>query len=114
MKKSVDKKVGGSKAVYLLVGSALMLMSGMASAQAAGGAKLGDGICKLVGILTGKWLFGFTILATLGAGAALLFGGEITDGLKKIATIISIVGIILATSSILTFVFSAVAGFQAC
>ncbi len=87
-----------------LVGISLFLAS--SGAMAAGdGSELGDGICKLVNILTGKWLFGFTILATLGAGAALLFGGEITDGLKKIATIISIVGIILATSSILSMAF---------
>jgi type IV secretory pathway VirB2 component (pilin) len=82
----------------------LMLVSSGAFAQAAN--EMGDGICRLVALLTGKWLFGFTILATLGAGAALLFGGEITDGLKKIATIISIVGIILATSSILSMAFS--------
>lgn len=91
--------------VVIVVGAGLFFMS--QGAFAANGAELGDGICKLVALLTGKWLFGFTILATLGAGAALLFGGEITDGLKKIATIISIVGIILATSSILTMAFSA-------
>lgn len=95
-----------------LVGFGLLLASG--GAMAANGDELGTGICKLVEVLTGKWLFGFTILATLGAGAALLFGGEITDGLKKIATIISIVGIILATSSILTMAFGSIAGFQSC
>ena len=79
----------------------LLLVSGGAFAADA----MGDGICSVVALLTGKWLFGFTILATLGAGAALLFGGEITDGLKKIATIISIVGIIIATSSILSMAF---------
>ena len=92
----------------LVIGAALFLVSNGAIAQD----ELGDGVCKLVTMLTGKWLFGFTILATLGAGAALLFGGEITDGLKKIATIISIVGIILATSSILTKVFSSATGFS--
>jgi type IV secretory pathway VirB2 component (pilin) len=97
----VSKKQASSKPV--IVGVVLMMISGVASAQA--GDALGDGICELVKLLTGKWLFGFTILATLGAGAALLFGGEITDGLKKIATIISIVGIILATASILSLVF---------
>lgn len=88
----------------------LMVASGGAFAQLADGAELGDGVCKLVNVLTGKWLFGFTILATLGAGAALLFGGEITDGLKKVATIISIVGIILATSSLLTMAFTKFGG----
>ena len=68
--------------------------------------EMGDGICKLVGQLTGKWLFGFTILATLGAGAALLFGAEMTDGLKKLATIISVVGLVLGMSQILTLAFS--------
>ena len=91
------------KYVGILVGMALLMASqGALAAEDA----LGGGICKLVNLLTGKWLFGFTILATIGAGAALLFGGEITDGLKKIATIISIVGIILATSSILSMAFS--------
>jgi type IV secretory pathway VirB2 component (pilin) len=94
--------------VFLFVGLMMMAVASPVLAQATSGAtdSLGDGICKLVTLLTGKWLFGFTILATLGAGAALLFGGEITDGLKKIATIISIVGIIMATSSILTMAFS--------
>jgi type IV secretory pathway VirB2 component (pilin) len=86
----------------------LMLLALSDSALAAD--EMGDGICKVVTLLTGKWLFGFTILATLGAGAALLFGGEMTDGLKKIATIISIVGIILATSSLLSMAFSKFGG----
>lgn len=95
--------------VSLAVGAALLLVSTGAAAD-----ELGDGICRLVTLLTGKWLFGFTILATLGAGAALLFGGEITDGLKKLATIITVVGMILAMASILTMAFSSVAGFSAC
>lgn len=90
----------------LIVAASLALVS--TGAMAAD--EMGDGVCKLVNILTGKWLFGFTILATLGAGAALLFGAEMTDGLKKLATIISIVGIILAMSSILSLVFSKFGG----
>lgn len=90
----------------LIVATSLALVS--TGAMAAD--EMGDGVCKLVNLLTGKWLFGFTILATLGAGAALLFGAEMTDGLKKLATIISIVGIILAMSSILSLVFSKFGG----
>ena len=115
MQKTSGKNLGEghTKALIGLAGVALMFASGAAQAQN-GGAELGDGICKLVNILTGKWLFGFTILATLGSGAALLFGGEITDGLKKIATIISIVGIILATSSILSKIFTWTGGAVSC
>lgn len=92
--------------IALVVGLGLMLMSNGAFAAD----EMGDGICKVVNLLTGKWLFGFTILATLGAGAGLLFGGEMTDGLKKIATIISVVGLILATSSIMSMAFTAFSG----
>lgn len=89
---------------------ALAIGLGLASSGAMAADEMGDGICKLVNLLTGKWLFGFTILATLGAGAALLFGAEMTDGVKKLATIISVVGLILAMSSILSMVFSKFSG----
>lgn len=87
----------------LFVGIVLLMFSTGAFAQSSD--PMGDGICKLVNILTGKWLFGFTILATLGAGSALLFGAEISDGLKKLATIITIVGMILSMSSLLAMAF---------
>lgn len=88
----------------LIVGLSLLLVSTGALAQTAD--PMGEGICKLVALLTGKWLFGFTILATLGAGSALLFGAEISDGLKKLATIITVVGMILAMSSLLSMAFT--------
>ncbi len=103
--KYLDKKNALMLArVALMVGLPLFAVDAMAADE------LGDGICKLVNLLTGKWLFGFTILAVLGGGAALMFGGEITDGIKKIATIVTIVGIILATASILTLVFTRFGG----
>ena len=79
-KSIVAPKLNGDYRLALTVGVALLLVSSGAFAAAD---EMGDGICKIVNMLTGKWLFGFTILATLGAGAALLFGGEITDGLKS-------------------------------
>lgn len=88
----------------IALGICLVMTSFPAFAQATD--ELGGSICKLVGILTGKWLFGFAILATLGAGAALLFGAEMTDGIKKLATIITIIGMILSMGSILSFAFN--------
>lgn len=75
---------------------------------------MGDGICALAKMLTGKWLFGFSLLAALGGGAALLFGGEMSDGLKRLATLITIVAMILATSSLLTALFAAASITGAC
>lgn len=109
MVKDAKQKQQGSKATEakewaVAVGICLLMVSVPAFAQSSD--ELGGGICKLVGILTGKWLFGFAILATLGAGAALLFGAEMSDGIKKLATIISIVGLILSMASILSFAFT--------
>ena len=105
-KKSVGKEI---KECTIAIGICLLFVSAPALAQAAGD-ELGSGICKIANMLTGKWLFGFSILATLGAGAALLFGAEMTDGIKKLATIVSIVGLILGMGSLLSLAFSKFSG----
>jgi type IV secretory pathway VirB2 component (pilin) len=96
-----------AKEWVMALGVCLLMASASAIAQSSvADDELGGGICRLVNFLTGKWLFGLSILATLGAGAALMFGAELTDGIKKIATIITIVGIILSMSSILAYAFN--------
>lgn len=106
VKTELNAKSISAMKLAVMAGISLLLMSSNAFAAD----ELGDGICKVVNILTGKWLFGFTILATLGAGAGLLFGGEMTDGIKKLATIITIVGLILGMVTILTTVFTKFGG----
>ena len=90
----------------LIVGTLALLSSEMALAAD----ELGGGICKLVELLTGKWLFGIAVLAMLAGGAALIFGAELTDGVKKVVTIISIVGMIVAFGGILQMVFPSLTG----
>lgn len=102
MKQSPQNFKSHAKSAAFCLGVALLMVSTGAFAAD----EMGDGICKLVNLLSGKWLFGFTMLATVGAGAALLFGAEITDGIKKIATVITVVGMILATSSLLSLAFT--------
>ncbi|WP_304350903.1 TrbC/VirB2 family protein [Comamonas testosteroni] len=89
----------------LVVGTLALLTSEMAMAD-----ELGDGICKLVELLTGKWLFGIAVLAMLAGGAALIFGAELTDGVKKMVTIITIVGMIVSFGNVLVMVFPSVSG----
>lgn len=69
--------------------------------------ELGDGICKVVNLLTGKFLFGIAVLAMVAGGAGLLFGAELTDGVKKAVTIVAIVGMIVSFGSILSMAFKA-------
>lgn len=72
--------------------------------------ELGGGVCKLVNMLTGKWLFGIAVLSLLGGGAALLFGGEMTDALKLLAKVFTIIGMILGATGLLTFAFAKFSG----
>lgn len=89
----------------LVVGTLALLTSEMAMAD-----ELGGGMCRFVDLLTGKWLFGISVLAMLAGGAALLFGAELSDGVKKIATIVTIVGMIVAFPSIILMVFPSLTG----
>lgn len=89
---------------HAIVGALLMVVVNVAFA--AGGEELGNGICQVVNLLTGKFLFGISVLAMLGGGSALLFGAELTDGVKKMVTIVAIVGMILAFGGILSMAYN--------
>lgn len=97
-----------NRAVSNLIFLSMLLMAG--AARAAGGEdELGDGICRVVNLLTGKFLFGIAVLAMVAGGGALLFGAELTDGVKKVVTIVAIVGMIVSFGGILSFAFNAMA-----
>lgn len=87
----------------------LSLLVAASAARAAGEDELGDGICKVVNLLTGKFLFGIAVLAMVAGGGALLFGAELTDGVKKVVTIVAIVGMIVSFGGILSFAFNSMA-----
>lgn len=90
----------------------VLLMLAVNTAFAASADELGDGICKIVNLLTGKFLFGISVLSMVGGGAALLFGAELTDGVKKMVTIVTIVGMILSFGGILSMAFNSLSGAQ--
>ncbi|ART61507.1 hypothetical protein CBP36_21305 (plasmid) [Acidovorax carolinensis] len=90
-------------APMVMVGFLMLMIGDSAFAQAD---ELGNGICKVVNLLTGKFLFGVSVLAMVAGGAALLFGAELTDGVKKMVTIVAIVGMILSFGGILSMAFN--------
>ncbi|AVA38355.1 TrbC/VirB2 family protein [Cupriavidus metallidurans] len=96
------------KQLQAIVGVVLLVAVNVAFA--ANGDELGDGICKVVNLLTGKFLFGISVLSMVGGGAALLFGAELTDGIKKMVTILTIVGMILSFGGILSLAYNAMSG----
>lgn len=104
MNQNTGKSVNHARLqTVMMVGVVLLLTSTGALAAD----ELGDGVCNLVHFLTGKWLFGITLLATAGAGATVMWGAEISDLLKNVAKIITVVGVILGMASILSLAFSA-------
>ncbi len=98
-----------------VLGTALMLGANVALAQttSTGTDYTGDGVCSLVTLLKGKTLFGVSVLGMLAGGLPLIFGAEMTDGVKTAVKIVFIVGLIVSFSSILSMAFSA-AGIVSC
>jgi len=93
---------------HAIVGALLMVAVNVAFA--ANGDELGNGICQIVNLLTGKFLFGISVLSMVGGGSALLFGAELTDGVKKMVTVVAIVGMILSFGGILSLAYNSMSG----
>lgn len=96
------------KQLPVMVG--VLLLMTVNAAFAAGADELGSGICQIVNLLTGKFLFGISVLSMVGGGAALLFGAELTDAVKKMVTVVAIVGMILSFGGILSLAYNAMSG----
>jgi type IV secretory pathway VirB2 component (pilin) len=69
--------------------------------------ELGGSVCKLVNLMSGKWLFGIAILSFVAGAVSLLFGAEMSDGVKKMVTIFTIIAMVLTFGSILSMAFNA-------
>jgi hypothetical protein len=82
------------------------LIFGARSAMADGGDELGGGICNVVNLLMGKWVFGSALGAMIASGTALLFGAELTEMLKRTLTIVAGVGFIVSFGGLLTLAYS--------
>jgi hypothetical protein len=97
-----DINFGGKKikvAGNVALAAGLLLVSGMAMAD-----PLSGGICGFYAMMTGKVMFGAAMLGIFGSLFALVWGGEITDGIKKVATIVLIVGIVMAAAKIISLI----------
>lgn len=92
-----------------LIGLVLLAFVNLAFA-ASGSDELGDGMCSLTSVLTGKWLFGITMLSMLGGGTTLMFGAEISEAMKKLVGILTIFGLILSFAGLIRTIFPSVMG----
>lgn len=95
-----------NKTYFIYFMAAMLLLT----SHAALADELGNGLCDVVQIFTGKVMFSITMLATIGAGLAVLFGAELSEFIKKVASIIAIVGIIMILGQLLTKAFPKLVG----
>lgn len=87
------------------IGVCLMLIAGVAMATTSD--PMGDGICYYVNLLTGKWAFGLSVAGLAAVGASFLFGVEMNEFMKKVASFFVVVCTLLAGSAIIRGLASA-------
>lgn len=86
------------------LGVGLLLASGMAMAAPVAGAvtdPMAMGVCGLYKKLNGQVLFGFAMACIFGLVVATLWQGEVTEAIKKVATVLFVVGLIMGSAVIL-------------
>lgn len=98
------KKVGGLNAGQWALTVAMLAVSGVAMAaigsygSAGSSDPMGDGICWFVGLITGKWIFGISVICLVATAGSFMAGVEMNEFMKKTATTVLVV----------SFIFSAV------
>lgn len=101
MNKQNPKNNRHATTIALAVGATLLAASSCAFA----GDPLSDGPCGFYNMLKGRWLFGFALAGIMGVGIAVMYGGELSDMMKKAITIIAVIGIIIGSPAMLTLLF---------
>lgn len=108
MSQEINKSGGVANSTKVMV--VVMFMAYAGAAFAGSSDPLGNGICKVVELLTGKWAFGLSVMALVGVAAAFLFGVEMNEVMKKIAVFITAVAFLIGGASVLTYVFPSMTG----
>ena len=98
----------GRRGVDVAIGVCLALVAGAVFAQTATADPLGDGICFFVKLLTGKWAFGLSVVGLAAVGGSFLAGVEMNEFMKKVASFFMVVCILIAGTSIIKALASAI------
>lgn len=90
----------------VLVVASPMFADGLSSASTGGGLPWEGAMSKIVKSITGPVAFGISVIAIVGAGAGLIFGGEISGFLKSVMILALVIGMIVAATSVLNGLFT--------
>ena len=82
-----------------------LLMPELAHASSSGGVPWEDPLTKVVDSITGPVAFGISVLAIVGAGCALIFGGDISGFIKTVIYIALVVALIVGAVNVLSSLF---------
>lgn len=59
---------------------------------------MGDGMCYFVNMLTGKWVFGASVICFVGVALTFIKGVEMNDFVSKVASAVAVVSFLLAAA----------------
>lgn len=89
----------GRRGMDLAIGVCLSLLATAALAQT--GDPMGNGICQLVLMFTGKVAFGLSVLGLMGVFIPYLFGIELNEFMKKMSSFVIVVCAIFGGTALL-------------
>jgi len=104
----IDDKRTIKLCLILLFAAALALMPELALAATSSGQGLPweDPLSKVRDSISGPVAYSISLLGLVAAGAALVFGGEINEFVRRIIMLVLVISLIIFASNILQDVFS--------
>lgn len=107
---SFFRTVTGHLVLFALVLTLLSLPAlALASSNGGGGLPYEDGLKKLTESIKGPVAFAISLIGIVGAGAALIFGGEMSGFLRTMVFLVLVIAIIVNASGLISFIDSSAA-----
>lgn len=102
MKGSQSAREWGKAFAIVALFAGLSVVAPSAMAGGGGSDPLGDGMCNVVKLFTGKWAFGLVVAGLIGIGSAIIFGSEMNELLKKVITWVAAAALVIGGSGLVS------------
>jgi len=103
------KKLLNIKIKYLSIALAILLMPELAIAGSGSGLGWEGPLTALRQSLSGPVAFAISIIGIFGAGAGLIFGGEMSGFLRSVIILVMVISLVVASNNFLSTLFGVTA-----